>query len=55
MDVNLRERKMSEIAREYGLDDAMSRLLLIKEVRQAQAQGIDPGNLYKISARKPAP
>jgi hypothetical protein len=33
----------------------MARLLLIKEVRQARAQGIDPDSLYKISARKPAP
>ena len=35
-------RLPSELAREYGHDDAMARLLLIKEMRQAQAQGIDP-------------
>jgi hypothetical protein len=33
----------------------MARLLLIKEVRQTRSQGIDPGSLYKISARKAAP
>jgi hypothetical protein len=33
----------------------VARLLLIEEVRQARAQGIDPDRLYKISARKPAP
>ena len=33
----------------------MARLLLIKEDRQAQAQGIDPGSLYKtVSTRKAA-
>jgi ankyrin repeat protein len=48
-------RLPSELAREYGRDGAMARLLLIKEMRQAQAQGIDPGSLYKVSARKPAP
>jgi ankyrin repeat protein len=48
-------RLPSELAREYGNDDAMARLLLIKEMRQARAQGIDPGSLYKVSARKPAP
>jgi len=47
-------RLPSEIAREYGRDRAMARLLLIKEVQQAQAQGIDPGGLYKISSRKSA-
>jgi ankyrin repeat protein len=47
-------RLPSEIAREYGRDRPMARLLLIKEMRQAEAQGIDPINLYKISARKPA-
>jgi len=47
-------RLPSEIAREYGHDDAMARLLAIKEIRQAQARGIDPVSLYKISARKPA-
>jgi ankyrin repeat protein len=47
-------RLPSEIAREYGLDYAMARLLLIKEVQQAQAQGIDPDGLYKISSRKPS-
>ncbi len=36
-------RLPSQLAREYGHDDAMARLLLIKEIRQAQAQGIDPG------------
>ena len=48
-------RLPSEIAREYGHDDAMARLLAIKEIRQAQAQGIDPGSLYKISSRNPTP
>jgi ankyrin repeat protein len=48
-------RLPSELAREFGRDDAMARLLLIKEVRQAQAQGIDPGSLYKLSARQPCP
>jgi hypothetical protein len=48
-------RLPSEIAREYGHDRAIARLLLIKEVRQARAQGIDPDSLYKISARKAAP
>jgi ankyrin repeat protein len=47
-------RLPSEIAREYGHDRAMARLLLIKEIRQAQAQDIDPGSLYKLSSRKPA-
>jgi hypothetical protein len=42
------------LAREYGRDDAMARLLLIKEIRQAQAQGIDPASLYKRPARKVA-
>jgi len=46
-------RQPSEIAREHGQDRAMARLLLIKEMRQAQAQGIDPRSLYKISSRKP--
>jgi ankyrin repeat protein len=48
-------RLPSEIAREYGHDRAMARLLLIKEVRQARAQGLDPRHLYKVSARQPAP
>ena len=30
------------LAREYGHDDAMARLLVIKEMQQARAQGIDP-------------
>jgi ankyrin repeat protein len=47
-------RLPSEIAREVGHDRAMARLLLIKEMRQAQAQGIDPRSLYKLSSRKPA-
>ncbi len=47
-------RLPSELAREFGHDDAMARLLLIKETRQARAQGRDPGSLYKVSARKPA-
>ena len=47
-------RLPSQLAREYGHDDAMARLLLIKEVQQAQAQGIDPMTLYRRSARKPA-
>jgi ankyrin repeat protein len=45
-------RLPSQLAREYGHDDAMARLLLIKEIGQAQAQGIDPASLYKRSARK---
>jgi hypothetical protein len=48
-------RLPSQLAREYGRDDAMARLLLIKEMRQAQAQGVDPNSLYKRLARKPAP
>jgi ankyrin repeat protein len=48
-------RLPSEIAREYGRDREMAHELLIKEMRQAQAQGIDPANLYKVSARKAAP
>ena len=32
----------------------MARLLLIKEVQQARAQGIDPGGLYKVSKQKAA-
>lgn len=48
-------RLPSQLAREYGHDVAMARLLLIKEIQQAQAQGIDPGSLYKRSARNPAP
>jgi ankyrin repeat protein len=47
-------RLPSQLAREFGHDDAMARLLLIKEIRQAQAQGIDPGGLYKRLARKAA-
>jgi hypothetical protein len=43
----------SELAREIGHDDAMARLLLIKEMRQAKAWRIDPGSLYKLSARDP--
>jgi hypothetical protein len=46
-------RLPSQLAREYGHDDAMARLLLIKEVQQAQAQGIDPMTLHRRSARKP--
>jgi len=46
-------RLPSELAREFGHDDAMARLLLIKEMRQAKAQGIDPTSLYKVSARRP--
>jgi ankyrin repeat protein len=42
-------------AREFGRDDAMARLLMIKEMRQAQARGIDPRSLYKVSSRRPAP
>jgi ankyrin repeat protein len=48
-------RLPSEIAREYGRDREMARRLLIEEMRQARHQGIDPGSLYKISARQPAP
>jgi ankyrin repeat protein len=48
-------RLPSEIAREYGQNSAMARLLLIKEMRQAQEQGIDPRGLYKISSRKRTP
>jgi ankyrin repeat protein len=44
-------RLPSQLAREYGHDDAMARLLVIKEIRQAQAQGIDPASLYKRSVR----
>lgn len=47
-------RLPSESAREYGDDRAMARLLLIKEVQQARAQGIDPGGLYKVSKQKAA-
>ena len=47
-------RLPSQLAREFGHDDAMARLLVIKEIRQAQAQGIDSGGLYKRSARKAA-
>jgi ankyrin repeat protein len=47
-------RMPSQLAREYGRDDAMARLLLIKEIREAQARGIDPASLYKRSARKAA-
>jgi hypothetical protein len=46
-------RLPSELAREVGNDDAMARLLMIKEMRQAQARGIDPRSLYKVSARRP--
>jgi ankyrin repeat protein len=48
-------RLPSELAREVGNDDAMARLLMIKEMRQAKARGVDPTSLYKISARKRAP
>jgi ankyrin repeat protein len=48
-------RLPSEIAREYGRDREMARRLLVEEMRQAREQGIDPGNLYKISARGFAP
>jgi ankyrin repeat protein len=47
-------RLPSQLAREFGRDDAMARLLLIKEIRQAQAQNIDLESLHKRSARKPA-
>ncbi len=47
-------RLPSELAREFGRDDAMARLLMIKEMRQAEAEGVDPAGLYKISARKVA-
>jgi hypothetical protein len=47
-------RLPSQLAREFGRDDAMARLLIIKEMRQAKAQGVDPASLYKVSARKPA-
>jgi ankyrin repeat protein len=47
-------RMPSQLAREYGRDGAMARLLLIKEIREAQARGIDPARLYKRSARKSA-
>jgi ankyrin repeat protein len=47
-------RLPSQLAREYGHDDAMARLLLIKEIQQAQAQGIDPESLYKRSTRRAA-
>jgi ankyrin repeat protein len=47
-------RLPSQLARELGRDAAMARLLLIKEIQQAQAQGIDVNSLYKRSARKPA-
>jgi ankyrin repeat protein len=46
-------RLPSQLAREFGHDDAMARLLLIKEIRQAQ-KGIDPASLYRRSAREPA-
>jgi ankyrin repeat protein len=49
-----RGRLPSQLARQSGHDPAMARLLLIKEIRQAQAQGIDPASLYRRSARKPA-
>jgi ankyrin repeat protein len=48
-------RLPSQLAREFGRDPAMARLLLIKEIRQAQAQNIDSDSLYKRSARKRAP
>jgi hypothetical protein len=48
-------RLPSEIAREYGRDREMARRLLVEEMRQARRQGIDPGSLYKISARNPGP
>lgn len=47
-------RLPSEIAREYGLDRAMARLLLIKELQQARAQGIDAAGLYTVAARRTA-
>jgi hypothetical protein len=46
-------RLPSELAREVGNDEGMARLLMIKEMRQAKARGIDPSSLYKVSARKP--
>jgi ankyrin repeat protein len=48
-----RGRLPSQLARQSGRDPAMARLLLIKEIRQAQARGIDPGSLYRRYARKP--
>jgi hypothetical protein len=48
-------RLPSELAREYGRDRPMARLLLLKETRQARANGIDPSGLYKISARQRTP
>jgi hypothetical protein len=48
-------RLPSELAREFGHDDAMARLLLIKETRQAKARSIDPTSLYKVSARRAGP
>jgi ankyrin repeat protein len=47
-----RGRLPSQLARASGHDRAMARLLLIKEIKQAQAQGIDPSSLYRRSARK---
>jgi ankyrin repeat protein len=48
-----RGRLPSQLARQSGHDPAMARLLLIKEIKQAQAQGIDPESLYKRSTRRP--
>jgi ankyrin repeat protein len=45
-------RMPSQLAREYGRDAAMARLLLMKEIREARARSIDPTSLYKRSARK---
>ncbi len=47
-------RLPSELAREVGNDEGMARLLMIKEMRQAKARGIDPCSLYKVSSRKPS-
>jgi hypothetical protein len=47
-------RLPSQIAREYGRDREMARRLLVEEMSQARRQGIDPGSLYKVSARKAA-
>jgi ankyrin repeat protein len=54
----VRDRKgrlPSQLAREFGHDDAMARLLIIKEMRQAQAEGIDPVSLYRRSRPEVAP
>jgi ankyrin repeat protein len=44
-------RLPSQLAREFGQDRAMARLLLIKEIRQAKALRIDPSTLYSRSPK----